>query len=95
MEGPIDKFTTDAPGRANAGSLLGHLASVKIDGGEDDFADMPPLEDASDHDRFSPRQGLFIPTLDISEPGMVRNSRVVMQAKGSESQLVAFSYDSY
>ena len=49
------KLTIDAPSRANAGSLLGHLPYDKTDGGEDDFADMPPLEDASDHDRSSPR----------------------------------------
>jgi len=29
---------------------LGHLASDKPSEGEDDFADMPPLEDASDHE---------------------------------------------
>jgi len=53
VECPIDKLTTDAPGWANAGSLLGHLAYDKTNGGEDDFVDMPPLEDASDHDRSS------------------------------------------
>jgi len=61
MEGPIDKLKLDAPSGANERSLLGHLASDKTDGGEDDFAYMP-LEDASDHDRSSPRQGLFTPT---------------------------------
>jgi len=55
MECPIGNFTTDAPRGANAGSLLGHLVSDKTDGGEDDFAYMPPLEDSSDHDRSSPR----------------------------------------
>ena len=81
-------MTIDAPGGTNAESLLGHLASDKKYGGEDDFADMSSLEDASDHDRSSPKQSLFTPTLDISEPGMVRNSPAFMQAKGSESQLV-------
>ena len=38
-----------------------------------------PLEDASD------------PTSDISEPRMVMNSPIVMQAKGSESQHVVHS----
>jgi len=41
------------------------LASDKTDGGEDDFSDMPPLEDVSDHERSSPRKGLFTPTSDI------------------------------
>jgi len=49
---------------------------------------MPPLEDPLDHDRSSPRKGLFTLTSNISKPGMVRNSPVVMQAKGPESQLV-------
>ena len=91
VEGPIDKLTIDAPGKANAELLLDYLASDKTDGGKNDFVDMPPLEDASDHDRSSPRQGLFTPTSDISEPGMVRNSPIVMQAKGSESELVVHS----
>jgi len=90
----IGNLTTNAPGGTNAGSLLGHIASDKIDRGEDDFADMPHLEDVSDHDRFSPRQGLFTPTSDtirVSESGMARNSPVVMQAKDLESQLVVHS----
>ena len=94
MEGPIGNLTTNAPGEANAGSLLGHLSYDKTNGGEDDFSYMPPLEDVSDHDRSSPRQGLFTPTSDtirVLEPGMVRNSPVVMQVKGSESQLVVDS----
>ena len=89
MEDPILK--TYALGGANAGSLLGHLAFDKTGGGEDDFAYMPPLEDASDHDRSSPRQMLFTPTSDtikVLESGMVRNSPVVMEAKGLESQIV-------
>jgi len=60
---------------------LGHLAFNKTDGGEDDFADMASLKDASDHDKSSPRQGLFIPTSDtimVSKLGMVRNSPTVM-----------------
>jgi len=88
MEGPIDNLTIDAPDWANVGSLLGHLAYDKTDGGKDDFVDMLPLENASDHDRSSPRQGLFTPTLDISKPGLVRSSPAVMQAKSSKSQLV-------
>jgi len=94
MEGPIGNLTTDAPGEANAGSLLGHLSYDKTNGGDDDFVDMPPLEDVSDHDRSSPRHRLFTPTSDtvkVSEPGMVRNSPVVMQVKGLESQLVVDS----
>jgi len=74
-----------------AGLMQGHLASDKTYGGEDDFADMPPLEDTSNHYRSSPKQGLFTPTLDISESGMVKNSPAVMQAKGSESQLLVHS----
>ena len=57
----------------------GLIDKLKVDetgGVEDDFADMPPLEDASDHDRSSPKQGLSTPTLD---------SLVVMQAKDSKS----------
>jgi len=83
VEGPIDKLTIDAPVGANVGSLLGHLAYDKTDGGENHFAYMPPLEDASNHDKSSPKQRLFTPTSNISEPGMVRNSPAVMQAKGS------------
>ena len=74
VEGPIGNLTIDAPGGANARSLSGHLAFDKIDGGEDDFAYMSPLDDASDHDRSSPRQELFTPTFDtirVSDPGMV------------------------
>ena len=77
MEGPIDKLTTDAFGGANAGSLLSHLAYDKTDGG-DDFAYMPALEDASDHDWSPPKQGLFSPTSNNSELRMVRNSPVVI-----------------
>ena len=55
VEDPIVKLTTDAPSRANAWSFLGHLASDKTNGGEDDFANMPPFEDVSNHDRSSPR----------------------------------------
>ena len=55
MEGPIDNLTTNAPSGANAGSLLGHLASDITDGEEDDFKNIPPLEDSSDHDRKSGR----------------------------------------
>jgi len=51
MERPTDKLKIDALGEANAGSLLGHLTFDKIGGREDDFAYMPPLKDASDHDR--------------------------------------------
>jgi len=86
VEGCIGNLKVDAPDGANAGSLLDHLASNETDGGEDDFADMPLLEDASDHDRSSPRQGLFTPTFDtvkVSKLGMLRNSLVVMQGKGS------------
>jgi len=88
VEGPIGNLTTDAPDGSNAGSLLGHLASDKTYVGEDDFANMPPLEDASDHDRSSPRQGLFTltsNTVRVLEPGMVRNSPTIMQIKGLES----------
>ena len=64
MEDPIGNLATNAPGGVNAGSLLGHLASDKTDGGDNDFVDMPSLKDASDHDRSSPRQGFFTPTFD-------------------------------
>jgi len=94
MEGPIGNLAIDVPGRTNAGSLLGHLAYDKPDGGENDFADMPPLENALDIDRSSPKQGLSTPTSDIVrvlELGMERDSPALMQAKGSDSQLVVDS----
>jgi len=75
----------NAPGGAIVGSLLSYLASDKTDGGEDDFADMPILEDASDHDRSSLIQGLFTPTSDtvrVLNSGTVRNSPTFMQVKG-------------
>jgi len=72
LEGPFDNLKVDATGGVNVGSPLGHLDD-KTDEGED-FADMPPLEDASDHDRSSPKEGLSTPTLD---------SLAVMQAKDS------------
>ena len=65
----------------------GFIDKLKVDetgGGEDDFADMPPLEDVSDHDRSSPKQGLSTPTLDLL---------VVMQAKDSESNSTTFIDD--
>jgi len=49
---------------------------------EDDFADMPPLEDALDHES---RHGLSTHTSKFPEQGMLRNSLAIMQAKGSES----------
>jgi len=65
VEGPTDKLKIDATSGANTGSLLGHLASNRTGGKEDDFVDMPLLEDASDHDRSPSRQGLYTPTLDF------------------------------
>jgi len=93
VEGPIDKLKTNASSGVNAGSLLGHYAFDKIDEGADDFADMPPLEDALDHDRSSPRQGLFTPTLDISEQGMVKNSHALCKPRAHSCS--TFNYDSY
>jgi len=55
VEGPTGTLNINVPGRANVGSPLGHLASDKPGGVEDDFADMPALEDASDHES---RKGL-------------------------------------
>jgi len=95
VEGPTDKLKIDAPGGAKAGSLLGHLAFDKKGGGEDDFADMPPLEDASDHDRSPSRQGLSTRTSDFPEPGMLRNSPATMQANDSESHSVTTSIDDH
>jgi len=54
----------DVPGEANAGPSLGHLASNKPGGVEDDFVDMPPLEDVLDHES---RQGLSPHTSDFPE----------------------------
>jgi len=79
VEGPTDNSNFVVPVEANAGSPLGHLAFDKPRGLEDDFADMPPLEDASDH---KSRKGLSTHTLDFPEQGMLP---VVMQGKGSES----------
>ena len=56
---------------------------------------MPSLEDASDHDRSPPRQGLSTPTLDFPKSKMLRNSPVVMQAKGSESHSVTTPIDDH
>ena len=85
MEGPTDKLKIDALGEANARSLLGHLASDKPGRMVDDFADMPLLKDALHHDRSPSTQGLSTPTSDFPELGMIRNSPIVMQAKGSKS----------
>jgi len=95
VEDPIDKLKIDAPGKANARSLLGHLAYDKTGGGEDDFADMPPLEDALDHDRSPSMKGLSTPTSNFPELGMLRNSLAVMQAKDSESNLVTTPIDDH
>jgi len=38
VEGPIDNSNFVVPGEANVGSPLGHLASDKPEGLEDDFA---------------------------------------------------------
>jgi len=65
VEGPTDELNIDAPGGANVGPLLNHLASVKTGGVDDDFVDMSPLEDASNHDRSPSRQRLSTPTLDF------------------------------
>jgi len=51
VEGPIDNLNIDALGGANVVSLLNHIAYDKTSGVEDDFADMPLIEDASDHER--------------------------------------------
>jgi len=60
----------------------GHPASDKAGGVEDDFANMSPLEDASDYES---RQRLPTHTSDFPETGTLRNSHAVMQVKGSES----------
>ena len=95
VERPTDKFYIDAPGGANVGSLLGHLASDKTNEVEDDFADMPPIEYSSDHERSTSRQGLPTLTLDFPELGMLRNSLDVMQAKGSESHSIMTPIDDH
>jgi len=95
VEGLTDKLKVDAPGGANAGSPLGHIASDKTVGVEDDFAYMPPLGDASDHDKSSPRQELSTPTSNFPELGMLRNSPAIMQAKGLESHSVTTLIDDH
>ena len=82
MECPTGTLNINVPGGANAGSPLGHLTSDKPGGVEDDFADMSPLEDASDHES---RKGLSTHTSDFPEQGMLRNSPALMQAKSSKS----------
>ena len=84
VEGCTDKLTINASSGAKAGSLLGHTALDKSGGVEDDFADMPSLEDTSDHES---RQGLPTHTSDFPETGTLRNSPGLMQAKGSESHV--------
>ena len=69
----------DVPDGANAGSPLGHIASNKPGRVEDDFADMSPLENASDHES---RQGLSPHTSDFPDQKMLP---AIMQAKDSES----------
>jgi len=44
-------LTSDVSGGTKVGIQLDQLASDKTNGGKDVFADMPPLEDALDHDR--------------------------------------------
>jgi len=76
VESPIGNIV-DVLGGTNAGSLLGQFDSDKTNEGEDDFENMPSLEDASDHDRSSPKQGLSTPifyTVWVLEPGMVGDS---------------------
>ena len=85
MEGPTDKLIIHAPSGANVGPLSGNLASDKIGIVKNDFAYMPPLEDASDYDRSPSKQGLSTPTSNFPKPGMLRNSPTVMQAKSSKS----------
>jgi len=95
VEGSIDKLHIDALDMANAGSLLNQLASDKTGGVEDDFAYMPPLKDASDHDRSPSRQGLSTPTSNFPESRMLRNSPAVMQAMGSGSHSVTTPIDDH
>jgi len=76
----------------NVGLHLGPLHSDKANGGEDDFADMSPLEDASDLDRSSPKQN-FSDTVQVLEPGMVVDSHVSTQTKGLDSPLVVDSQE--
>ena len=64
MEGATDNSNFFVPCEANARSPLGHLASDKPGGLEDDFAYMLPLEDASDHES---RKGLSTDTSDLPE----------------------------
>ena len=78
VEGPTDNSNFVVPGEANSGSPLGHLASDKPGGLEDDFADMPPLENASDH---KSRKGLSTHTSDFSKQGMLP---IVIECKGLE-----------
>jgi len=47
----VGNLATIVSGGPEAGKHLGQLNSDKTDRGEDVFADMPPLEDPSDHDR--------------------------------------------
>ena len=55
FDGSFGNLTTDVSGGTKVGIQLDQLDSDKADGVEDIFADMPLLEDASNHDRSSPR----------------------------------------
>jgi len=62
-------------------------------GGEDDFADMPPLEDSSDHDRSSPRKGLCTPTSDtvrVLEPSDEQGVLMCPNPRGTLEDFAAY-----
>jgi len=91
VEGPIDKLTTDAPSGANAGSLLGHLASDKIDGGgmilQIFLLSMMPRIMIGSH----PDRGCSLP-LRIFQNRDCKEFTCCYAKKGSESQLVVHSF---
>jgi len=88
VEGPTDKF----PIGANAWSLLGHLASDKIGGVEDDFTNMPPLEDASNHDKSPIQAGVVHSYFEFPRTG---DAKEFTYCYASQGLRVTFIYDSY
>jgi len=70
---------------------MNDLAYDKTGGVEDDFVDMPPLEDASNHDRSPSRQG-FHSHFGFPKTGDAKEFSCCYASQGLR---VTFSYDSY
>jgi len=95
FDGFVGNLTTNIFGGTTTGTQLGQLDSVKTYGGGDVVIDMPPLEDASDHDTSSPRQNLSRPIsnkVKVLESTIAVDTQVVTQTKVLESQIVVDSH---